>query len=206
MATVAVFVALGGSSYAALRLPKDSIGARELKPNSIGSKEIRKSAVRSSDVKNNALAGTDIDESSLDRVPLSTRSFRADLADTSLRSDSAANAGLLEGRSARDLELRCATETLAFGSGCFETAQRSATDFETAADDCADSNRRLPSTGDLVGAGRDPAFSWSDSEWADDLTAVNSAVVVSDGGGLGLSDTAASHPYRCVASRTNARS
>src|SRR3954465_8846512 len=44
-ATIALFVALGGSSYAALRLPR----------NSVGSKQIRAGAVHSSEVKNGSL-------------------------------------------------------------------------------------------------------------------------------------------------------
>ena len=49
MATIAVFIALGGSSYAALHLPR----------NSVGTKQIRTGAVRSSDVRNGALQPKD---------------------------------------------------------------------------------------------------------------------------------------------------
>ena len=35
VATLALFVALGGSSYAALNLPKASVGAKQLKKNSV---------------------------------------------------------------------------------------------------------------------------------------------------------------------------
>ena len=45
MATIAVFVALGGTSYAALSLPR----------NSVGSAQLRTGAVRSIDVKNRSL-------------------------------------------------------------------------------------------------------------------------------------------------------
>src|SRR3954463_11665148 len=44
-ATLAVFIALGGSSYAALKLPR----------NSVGTTQIRTGAVRSSEVKNGSL-------------------------------------------------------------------------------------------------------------------------------------------------------
>jgi hypothetical protein len=45
MATVAVFVALGGTSYAAIKLPR----------NSVGGSQIRTAAVTSSEVKDRSL-------------------------------------------------------------------------------------------------------------------------------------------------------
>jgi hypothetical protein len=59
VATIALFVALGGGAYAAFHLPK----------NSVRSKHIKNGQVKSADVKNDALAGTDIDESTLGAVP-----------------------------------------------------------------------------------------------------------------------------------------
>jgi len=40
MATIAVFVALGGASYAAMELPKDSVGAAQLKAGAVTAKKI----------------------------------------------------------------------------------------------------------------------------------------------------------------------
>jgi hypothetical protein len=50
MATIAAFVALGGTSYAALALPR----------NSVGSAQLRTGAVRSVDVKNRSLQAADL--------------------------------------------------------------------------------------------------------------------------------------------------
>lgn len=41
VALVALFVALGGSSYAALNLPKNSVGSKQLKKNAVSSKKVR---------------------------------------------------------------------------------------------------------------------------------------------------------------------
>jgi hypothetical protein len=41
MATVAVFVALGGTSYAAITLPKNSVGSAQIKSSAVGSSEVR---------------------------------------------------------------------------------------------------------------------------------------------------------------------
>lgn len=70
MATVAVFIALGGASYAALKVPK----------NSVGTKQLKKNAVNGSKVKDHSLTGRDIgDVSTLATVP---RAAEADHATT----------------------------------------------------------------------------------------------------------------------------
>jgi len=56
MATVGVFIALGGTTYAATT---GSIDSREIKNNTIRGKDIRRGAVKSSDVKNGALLQRD---------------------------------------------------------------------------------------------------------------------------------------------------
>ena len=45
VATLALFVALGGASYAALQLPKNSVGTKQLKKNAVTAKKIAKGAV-----------------------------------------------------------------------------------------------------------------------------------------------------------------
>ena len=50
MATLAVFIALGGSAYAVSQLPRNSVGAAQIKRNAVGSSELRDRGVRLSDV------------------------------------------------------------------------------------------------------------------------------------------------------------
>lgn len=50
MATLAVFIALGGSSYAALTLPRNSVGAAQIRSKAVSSSEIRDRAVRLRDL------------------------------------------------------------------------------------------------------------------------------------------------------------
>jgi hypothetical protein len=59
MATVAVFIALGGAGYAAFKLPKNSVGTKQIKNNAITAAKIRKGAV----------SGKKIDLSTLGTVP-----------------------------------------------------------------------------------------------------------------------------------------
>jgi len=64
VALLALFVALGGSSYAALR-----VSSKQIVNNSVRSKDLRNNDVRSKDVRNNGLTGADIDEAKLGTVP-----------------------------------------------------------------------------------------------------------------------------------------
>jgi hypothetical protein len=54
-ATAALFVALGGSSYAALTLPRDSVGAKQIRRHAVGRTELHRGAVTSDKVKNSSL-------------------------------------------------------------------------------------------------------------------------------------------------------
>src|SRR4051812_37343815 len=69
MATVAVFLALGGGAYAALKLPKNSVGAKQIKKNAVRASEIAKGAVRSPDVKDRSLRSKDFGRGQLPAGP-----------------------------------------------------------------------------------------------------------------------------------------
>ncbi len=55
IATVALFLALGGSSYAALNLPKASVGPKQLQKNSVTSKKVKPGSLLKSDLKKSAV-------------------------------------------------------------------------------------------------------------------------------------------------------
>ena len=63
MATIAVFIALGGGAYA----------ATQLKKNSVGTKQLKKNAVTGAKVKDQSLTGKDIKLSRLGTVPAAAR-------------------------------------------------------------------------------------------------------------------------------------
>jgi hypothetical protein len=65
-------VALGGTSYAAIKLPA----------NSVGTKQLKRSAVTGVKVKRNTLTGTQINESRLGRVPSAATAGSASTATT----------------------------------------------------------------------------------------------------------------------------
>lgn len=81
IALIALFVALGGTAYAATALPAHSVGTKQLK----------KSAVTSVKVKDNSITGKDVLESSLGKVP------SAASADAATNATHAASADTLGG-------------------------------------------------------------------------------------------------------------
>jgi hypothetical protein len=50
-AYLALFIALGGTSYAAAKLPKNSVGASQIKTNGVGSSEVKNGSLRKADFK-----------------------------------------------------------------------------------------------------------------------------------------------------------
>ena len=69
MATIAVFIALGGASYAATQLPKNSVGSKQLKKNSVTTAKVKKEAITAAKVKKGTLTGAQINSSTLGTVP-----------------------------------------------------------------------------------------------------------------------------------------
>jgi hypothetical protein len=59
IAVIALFVALGGGAYAAVKLPANSVGTKQLKKNAVTGKKIASNAVTSGKVKDGSLLKTD---------------------------------------------------------------------------------------------------------------------------------------------------
>ena len=55
LAFVALLVALGGTSYAAITLPKNSVGTKQLKRNAVTAAEIKSGAVTGPDIRKGAV-------------------------------------------------------------------------------------------------------------------------------------------------------
>jgi hypothetical protein len=59
-ASLALFIALGGTGYAAVTLPRNSVGSAQLRSNAVGAKEIRRGAVRSGEIRNRTIRLRDL--------------------------------------------------------------------------------------------------------------------------------------------------
>jgi hypothetical protein len=94
---LALFIALGGTTYAATALPANSVGAKQLKKNAVVTKKIAKNAVTGVKVKNDSLTGFDVLESSLGQVPSAANADHATTATTATSATSAAPSGAAGG-------------------------------------------------------------------------------------------------------------
>jgi hypothetical protein len=135
MSTVAVFVALGGSSYAALQ-----IDSADIANNSVRGVDVRNRTLSERDVKRNALTSRSVRESRLGRVP------------------HARNADRLGGMAAAEFLVACPSGTFPIADVCAEATPRAAASYGTALIECASTGvpagpgRRLPTHGELRAA------------------------------------------------------
>jgi hypothetical protein len=63
LATLAFFLALGGTGVAAITLARDSVGARHIRDGAVGASEIRRGAVGSAELRNRGIRLADISSS-----------------------------------------------------------------------------------------------------------------------------------------------
>ncbi len=125
MSTVAVFVALGGSSYAALKIDSGDIAN-----NSVRGVDVRNRTLSERDVKRNTLGGRSIKESRLGKVPRASRRRPPRRPRRQGSSFSAVPSG-----------------TFPIADVCVETTARAAAAYGTAVNQCA-------STGAPAGPGK----------------------------------------------------
>ncbi|HEV7483706.1 MAG TPA: hypothetical protein VGO13_11480 [Solirubrobacterales bacterium] len=88
MASIAVFVALGGVGYAAT-----TINGNKIIKGTVGGGKLKKGTVTGTQVKQNSLTGSSIDESSLGTVPSAQSAQTASSATTAITATSATTAG-----------------------------------------------------------------------------------------------------------------
>jgi hypothetical protein len=99
IALLALFIALGGTTYAATALPANSVGPKQLKKNAVTNPKIKNGAVTGAKVADNSIKGADVLESSLGKVPSATsadnatHATSADNATHATSADSATTAG-----------------------------------------------------------------------------------------------------------------
>jgi hypothetical protein len=67
-ATIALFIALGGTSYAVATLPRNSVGSEQLRSNAVDASEIRRGAVRSSEIRDSSIRLRDISKATKDSL------------------------------------------------------------------------------------------------------------------------------------------
>jgi hypothetical protein len=200
IATIALFVALGGTGYAVTTLPRNSVGPKQLRSHAVTASKIKPGAITSLRVRDHSLTGVDINAGTLGKVPAAASADHAASAD---QATSAATATSLGGVTATELRVHCPSGTVLYQGACMETAQRAAAGWSTANENCAFDGRRLPTAGELQKFKRVTGITFSASEWTGDAVDGSDFVISDELGGLSTQPGSASLPYRCVAALTN---
>jgi hypothetical protein len=201
IATLALFVALGGTSYAVLHVSSkdvvdNSLRSRDVRNDTLRSRDIRNRTIRARDVRRDSLGSGAVKESALSTVPRATDADR------------------LGGVTAQDLRLRCPTGTLAKAGVCIETAARPAAGFLTAINQCDNSGRGLVTMAQLDRFARSsgplPGTEWTSSVYRNPVAGSTDVEQLEDVLLSGFGDVshdrvylAVQHAFRCVALPSN---
>jgi hypothetical protein len=220
MATLALFIALGGASYAATALPKNSVGTKQIKSAAITAAKIKNGAVTGAKIAPGSITGGQIALSTLGTVPSATKADQAVHADTATtatnatRATSAASADdarTLGGQSAEQIaaaaKLTCPTGMILAAGNCFDATQTAASTYYSALEKCAAKGKSVPDTGDM--ANFLTAQGTTETDWGGSPSAVSGTLygplVSKTGGGVTVSvgPLTSLVGYRCEAAPTN---
>jgi hypothetical protein len=181
VATLALIVALGGTSYAALH-----IGSRQIVNNSVRSRDVRNGTLVGKDVRNRSLSGRDIEPGSI--VGLQVDEARLGPVPNALR---------FQGRVLEELIVGCPDPNQQTGAVCLEKTPRPAAGFLAADSECEDVRGRLPLFVELYNSRYDPTT----PEWTSNVLSAednNLTTLIYGGSTMAPSATNVSRPYRCV--------
>ncbi len=213
VAIIALAVALGGTGYAAIVLPANSVGTKQIKDGSVANRDLHAQAVTGDKVANNSLTGAQINLSALGTVPSAAHASNADHA---TKADHAGNSDQLAGSPASSYLAQCPNglKRAPKTDLCFDFTTRTPATWTDALKTCALAGLRLPDPGELVQAFNDvdafQVFEWTGSQFQylnPNGTGVVAAATLSQDSSRKISVNAdlitRVAPYRCVTTATN---
>jgi hypothetical protein len=215
ISVLALFVALGGSVYAAkTKRPRingkairaKSIPGNRVKPRSIPANRLKRNVLRGLAAADaGPLTGTDINELTLGQVPSAAHADSADTAQSAVDAQTALNAvNAVDAQTINGYGAGCLPGTSPFAGGCWESAASSAVNAPTAARKCAARGAELPTALALAAFAEEPDVTLDGGdEWTSDIPVVSDedayAVVTVSAASVVYRDLSTNtHPYRCV--------
>lgn len=209
LSAIALFVALGGSVYAAGRVDgrsirKGSIPGNRLKPRSIPASRLRPGLLDGRP--SGPLTGEEIDERSLGQVPSAAYAEAAGSAESAVDAQTAVNAvNAIDARTVNGHQAGCEAGTRPFAGACWQaSASEAAATAPVAAAACATLGGTLPEALQLAAFAQEPGVQLATGdEWSGDVTNVSGpnlfgVAYVSPTGEIGSSLSTATRHYRCV--------
>jgi hypothetical protein len=198
MSSIAVFLVLGGAAFAAVQLPK----------NSVGTKQLKKKAVTTAKIKDDAVTGAKANEATFGQVPSAasatnaSHASSADKATDATNATNALNANTVGGHSAS-----CPANTILIRGLCFDSTPNAVTtSVFSASDNCRAKGGWLPtplalrSTADVLdlGTGVGTDVRYTDSVYTNDAGTTFSTMTIVDSGGFTQASTLVNAQYFCV--------
>ena len=211
VAAIALFVALGGSVYAAKKakingkaIRAKSIPGNRLKPRSIAANRLKPGVLRAA-VPGGPLTGADINELTLTQVPSAAHADAADTAQSAVDAQTALNAvNAVDAQTVNGHSVGCLPGSQQFAGACWENSPSAAVNAPTAARKCALRGGALPEALQLAAFAETPGVTIDPGdEWSSDIPVVSGsdvyAVVTVGGSSVVDSDISTNtHAYRCV--------
>jgi hypothetical protein len=208
IACLALFVALGGSVYAAgqidgREIQLKSLPGNRLVPASLSGDRLKAGTIQGSRVAPSSITGAQIDAATLGQVPSAVHADNADSAhdaETALNAVNAVTAGAINGHSAG-----CKPGTRPFAGACWQSANNEfAATATAAAQSCAAQGGELPNALALAEFSKQPQITLDeDGEWTDDIPVVSgpdlyAVVTVSESAVVDSAVSTEERKYRCV--------
>lgn len=211
VSVIALFVALGGSVYAAKKARIDgrairakSIPGNRVKPRSIAANRLKPGVLRATAIPT-PLTGTDINELTLGQVPDAAHADTADTAQSAVDAQTALNAvNAVDAKTVNGHGVGCLPDTLEFAGACWESSASSAVNAPTAARKCVAKGGTLPDALELAAFAEEPGVNLDPGdEWSSDIPVISGAnsyavATVTDNSVVFRDLSSESHAYRCV--------
>ena len=146
MATIAVFVALGGASYAATQIPNNSVGTNQLKNGAVSTAKLQGTSVTTNKIAKEAVTGAKVKLSTLGAVPTAKLAENASAL-------GGLNSAQVINQAVTGAKVQCPAGTTASTGVCF-SAVHGALNWYEAIDACAKEGKTLPTPAELYSFGR----------------------------------------------------
>lgn len=214
IAVLALFVALGGTVYAAKKaringkaVKVKSLPGNRVKLRSIAANRLRPKVLRDlRAAQSGQITGAEINELSLGQVPEAAHALHADTAQSAVDAETALNAvHAIDAQTVNGHEAGCLPGTQAFAGACWQSsASETAVSAPAAATSCAVQGGSLPEALELAAFAQQPSVNLdAGDEWSSDLTNMTgpdayAVVTVAASGTVDFTVSTDPHKYRCV--------
>jgi hypothetical protein len=217
ISSIALFVAMGGSVYAAKQakingktIRAKSLPGNRLKPRSVPANRLKPGVLKEGVLQavrlDSPLTGAEINELTLGQVPAAAHADSADFAESAGDAQTALNAvNAVDSQAVNGYRAGCGASLRLFAGSCWQSSPSDAkATAPVAARACATQGGTLPEALQLAAFAVEPGVNLDEGdEWSGDLTNVSglnvfAVVTVSAVGGINSALSDSTRKYRCV--------